>query len=189
MRVRKGSYGYVRSQKWIRTGLTVLLFGINAALLLFGMYMNDGSRKNIYTLIAVIGCIPASMIAVSMIMMLRVRPMKEALYREVSTAAGDLTMLYELYLTTREKNLFLDAVAIGGGYVMAYTSEKVPAAHIAEMEEHLRRTVRSAGCTATVKIWQQKDKYLDRIAQMREKEDELTESDLRIRTALLAVAL
>ena len=101
-------------------------------------------------------------------MLLR-RPMDQALYEEVAAHMGDLECAYELYLTTYDKNLFLDAVAFCGDYVMAYTHEKLNRADLEQMEEHIRKVYRGQNYKATVKIYDQKKAFLDRLDTMCEK--------------------
>lgn len=126
MKIRKGDYGYISRQKLTRFLKTILFFLLPLAFFIVGYVLNNGDRMNIYTVIAIVGCIPACMSAVGMIMMWMRKPMRRELYEEISSHAGDVAMAYELYLTTRDKNLFLDAVAVCGEYVTAYADRDVP---------------------------------------------------------------
>lgn len=191
MKNRKGEYGYIRSEKLRRLLRTVLLFGIAFGIFAVGLVLNNGDRRNIYSIVAAVGCIPGAMSMTGLIMIWLRRPMKEDLYREISAGAGSLLMLYELYLTTQDKNMFLDAAAVCGEYVMAYTSEKASSGEIAFMEQHIRRSMQAGGgYRMTAKIYTDTGKYLERLAQLQEhRKPEDAETDLKKAEVLKGIAL
>jgi hypothetical protein len=117
VKINKGEFGYVQSQKKIRVIRTAAAFAFDFAIFFVGLYLNHGDRRNIYSILAAVGCIPAAMSLVSAVMICLRKPMREDLYREISGHAGDLTVLYELFLTTQDRNLFLDAVIVCGQYI------------------------------------------------------------------------
>ena len=170
MKVKKGDYGYIKDQKIRRLIRVLLLLILPAAFLIIGLVLNQGDRRNIYTIIAIVGCIPLCMAIVSMIMMWMRKPMEPDLYREVKEHAGSLEMVYELYLTTYEKSVFLDAAAVCGEYVIAYSHEKLTHGDISLMESHIVKTMRANGYKVTAKIFTQKKQFLDRLDSLREKQ-------------------
>ena len=174
MKIKKGDYGYISQQKLSRFLKTLLFFLLPLAFFTIGYILNSGDRMNIYTVIAIVGCIPACMSLVGMIMMWLRTPMSGKLYEEISSHAGDVTMAYELFLTTRDKNLFLDAVAVCGEFVTAYADRDVPHGDLSFMEEHIRKTLRADHYKATVKIFDrsQKKTFLERLDTFRERREE-----------------
>ena len=58
------------------------MFGISLAIYLAG-YLTVHSNKNLLTIVAVLGCLPASKSAVSMIMFLRAKGCSEALKAKI----------------------------------------------------------------------------------------------------------
>ncbi len=190
MRDKKGEYGYIRSEKVRRLVRTVLLFAIAFGVFAVGLVLNGGDRRNIWSIVAAVGCIPGAMSMTGLIMIWLRRPMDEDLYRRISGAAGDLLMLYELYLTTQDKNMFIDAAAVCGEYVMAFTSEKATAGEIAYMEQHIRRSLQGAGFRTTVKIYTDAEKYTERLEQLLAHRDpESSGADRKKAAVLKAVAL
>lgn len=171
-KVKKGNYGYIRSQKVIRLLRSLAALALPLAFFIAGLILNKGDRKSIYTLVAIVGCIPACMAITGMIMMWMRKPMEEALYKEVSARAGNLTMVYELYLTTYERNLFLDCAAICGEHVAAFTSEKKEKWELNEMQKHVERTLLNNGYKVDVKIFDQKKAFLDRVDTLRERKED-----------------
>ncbi len=190
MKAVKGDYGYIQRQKKVRLIRTIILYAAAFAILGIGLYLNNGSKRNVYTIIAMIGIIPSSMSLVSMIMMWMRKPMEESLYREIRSHAGSLMMMYELFLTTREKNLFLDAAAICGEYISAYTSTDPKKADIPFMEEHIRTTMKSNGYHVFVKIFTEKKHYLERLDSLAEKKEEYErDTDYEVRAVMQAISL
>ncbi len=191
MRDKKGEYGYIRSEKKRRLVRTVLLFAIAFGVFAAGLVLNGGDRRNIWSIVAAVGCIPGAMSMTGLIMIWLRRPMDAELYRRISGAAGDdLLMLYELYLTTQDKNMFIDAAAVCGEYVMAFTSEKATSGEIAFMEQHIRRSLQGAGYRTTVKIYTDAGKYAERLEQLiAHRDPESDEADRKKAAVLKAIAL
>ena len=65
----KGDYLYMQQKKKMGILKTICLFSISAALYIAGL-VTVGSNKNYLTIVAVLGCLPASRSAVNMIMLL-----------------------------------------------------------------------------------------------------------------------
>ena len=83
----KGDYLYLQNKKKKEIIKTVVFFGISAALYIAG-YITTGSNKNYLTIVAVLGCLPASKSAVSMIMNLKVKGCSETVYKMISNKIG-----------------------------------------------------------------------------------------------------
>ena len=71
-RAKKGEDTYLSQRKKQEILKTIIMFGISAAVFLMGC-LSTGSKNNLLTIVAVLGCLPASKSAVSMIMNLRVK--------------------------------------------------------------------------------------------------------------------
>ena len=74
-KVKKGDYGYIRYEKKKRLLITVALFLIPLAAFL-AAFLITGTKKNIITVIAMVGCLPACRALVNMIMMWMQKPEK-----------------------------------------------------------------------------------------------------------------
>lgn len=192
MKIQKGDYGYVRSQKIRRLGRTAALFALAFGIFAVGLIVNHGDRKSIYSIIAAVGMIPAAMSMVSLIMMWMRHPMAEKLHTEIAARGQGLRILYELYLTTRDINLFLDATVVCGPYVTALTTEQTEPKNIHFMEEHIRKSMMTEHYRETVKIFtsSEKDKFLERVDQIAQRREELeTDQDEKKAAVLQAIAL
>ena len=191
MKGQKGEYGYIKRQKRVRLIRTVLFFVAAFTVFFVGVYLNHGDKRSIYTVIAMVGVIHAAMAAVSAIM-IWLRPSMDAeLYRNISSVSGNLQMLYELFLTTREKNLYLDAAVITGDQVLAYTHEDVSTADLRFFEDHITRSLRTSGLKRSIKIFDSSNQkqFLSRIEMLNDRQPAESDTDYLVRTALLAIAL
>ena len=99
----KGDFGYLSSEKKRRILITSILFAV-PLLIFFTALLYFHTRLTIWTVVAVVGCLPACKSLVSLIMIFRARPLDASVYKKISQHAGKLTMSYEMYMTFYEKN-------------------------------------------------------------------------------------
>ena len=57
----------------------------------------------VWTVVTVVGCLPACKSMVNLIMILKCRPMDAGLYQKIHEHQGSLDMAYELYMTFMKK--------------------------------------------------------------------------------------
>ena len=140
-KIPKGSYGYTDSHKRRQILLTVVLFIIPAAVFAVGL-VTTGTKLNYFTIIAVVGVLPACKETVNVIMFLKLHSVDEELYRGVESRAGGLTRGYELVLTTYKVNYPLESFVICGNDVAAYTSGRED---LKALNEHISTTMKNNG--------------------------------------------
>lgn len=172
-KVKKGDFGYFAYEKKKRILVTVLLFAVPLAIFFSGWIYN-GTRNNVLTVIATVGCIPACKSAVGMVMMLMRKSMDRELYQKIAAHAGALTMSYEMYITFYEKNAYVDAFAICGNEVVGYTSD--PSVDIGFITENVQKIIRKNGYKVNVKILKDLRPYLERLDSMNEHKEALEEN-------------
>lgn len=175
MKVQKGDFGYIQWQKKQRILVTLGLFFIPLVAFVIGVLVT-GTRNNLITVIAVVGCLPACRSLVGVIVMWMQKPMEEELYQEIRQHQKELTMAYELVVTTYEKNAFLDAVAICGNKVAAYSSRMKESPEY--IEQHIRKILKQNGYKTEVKVFKEKRAYLDRLDHLNAHKAEL-ERDIK----------
>ena len=177
----KGEYLYLQNKKKTEILKTVLLFGISAALYIAG-YIATGSNKNYLTIVAILGCLPASKSAVSMIMYLRVQACSEKVYDLIGNKGA-----YNLYFTSYDKNFDISHIFVKGMTIIGYTENTKLAE--ADFEEHMKTVLnRDAITGVNVKLFKDLTKYQNRIEQMENLENEKSrEKD--IMNTLYAVSL
>ena len=165
-RIPKGGFGYINYQRKMRILKTVALFILPITLFVVGLIQNGGDRKNILTLLAIVGVIPACMSVVSVIMVFLKSSISKDLYEEVESHTANLSVMYEVYLTTHDENIFLSALAIDDDYVTAYTEEKADAGKISIMEKHITSCLKLEHLKRKVKIFTNKKQFTERLEDM-----------------------
>lgn len=174
-KTEKGEFGYFKSEKKRRILITAILFAV-PLLIFFTAWIYHGTRLTVWTVITVVGCLPACKSLVSMIMILRCRPLDEKLYEQIHRHQGSLTMAYEMYMTFYEKSAYIDAIAVCGNTVVGYSSDKKIDASF--MEAEAQKIVRKNGYKVTVKIFTDLKPFLERLDSMNEHKEAL-EADLK----------
>ena len=91
----KGTRGYLRTQKTYELLRTVLYFAISLSLFIAG-WVSTGSRENLLTIVAVLGCLPACKSLVEMFMFLRYRGCDEQVAAKIAAHTEGLTTLYDM---------------------------------------------------------------------------------------------
>ena len=86
----RGTRGYLRTQKIYEILRTVLYFAISLSLFIAG-WVSTGSRENLLTIVAVLGCLPACKSLVEMFMFLRYRGCDEQVAAKIAAHTEGLT--------------------------------------------------------------------------------------------------
>ena len=166
----KGTYGYTNSHKKQQLLKTLIYFLLPAAIFVLG-YVTTKSSKNLFTVVAVVGSLPACKELVNVVMFWKRRSMPRELYEELSAHVGEgMEAAYELVFTTYEKNYVVPCVVVAGGEVAGYLLQKDLEA--GKLEEHLRSTLKSNGVIAHVHMFKDLKGFLDRVDALAEREPE-----------------
>ncbi len=171
-RIKKGEFGYFKAEKKRRILITAALFVV-PLFIFFSAWIYHGTRLTIWTVVATVGCLPACKSVVSLIMILMRRPLDEQLYRQIKSHQGELVMAYELYMTFYEKSGYIDAVAICGNDVAAYTSD--PKTDASFLAAEAQKIVRKNGYKVNIRILKDLKPFLDRLDSMNEHKSSLEE--------------
>lgn len=176
-KVKKGDFGYFRSEKKKRLLITLALFAV-PLLIFFSGLLYYGNRNSVLTVIATVGCLPACKSTVNLVMILMRKPMDSSVYESIKNHAGNLTMCYEMYITFYEKSGYVDAFAICGNEVIGYTSDSKVDLNF--MSTEIQKIVRKNGYKVNVKILGDRKRYLERLDSMNEHREAL-EKDIKFR--------
>lgn len=169
---KKGEFGYIAAEKKRKLILTAILFAV-PLLIFFTALIYFKTRLTIWTVIAVVGCLPACKMMVNLIMLFRSPSMKPSVYDQIQEHCGDLVMSYEMYMTFYEKSAFIDAFAICGNLVVGYSSD--PKIDGAFMETEAQKILKGNGYRATVRIFKDLKPFLERLDSMNEHRESLEE--------------
>lgn len=185
MYVKKGCYGYIRNRKILTCLFTIACFGVSLALFLIGWHV-IGTKKNLWTVIAVLGCLPGAKSAVNMIMFWKAKGCPADAYEQIVSHTGTLCVYYDLQFTSYEHTYQVDSLVIEGKSICGYTSSQKCSPGLCE--KHLRTQLEQSGHKDyTVKIFTSLDKYISRLDGM-PKEDAASASEA-VKEQLLALAL
>lgn len=166
----KGTRDYVRTQKVYAILRTVLYFGVSLSLFAAGI-ITTGNRLNLLTVVAVLGCLPASKSAVNMIMFLRCKGLSREAAAQIAPCEGELTCLYDMAFTSYSKTFEVGHMAVKGNTVCGYSEKKnFPEK---EFQTHLEPIFKADNHkNVTVKIFTDLEKYKDRLMQLQTLETE-----------------
>ncbi len=163
-KVKKGTYGYIRYAKCRTFLITFVLFAIPLVIYVTG-YLQTKTRLNLFTFVAILGCLPACKSLVGLIMILMQRPMPEEQYKEARAAAGDLVAGYELVFTAYEHTTPVSALVVCGDQLVCYTPDGK--ADLAYIEKHLSRILTLNGFPSVQpKVMKEFRKYLQRVSEL-----------------------
>ncbi len=164
--VKKGCYGYIRSHRAVAALRTLLFFALSIGLYLIG-YETTGTNRNLLTIVAVLGCLPACKSAVNLILFLRASGCSEALQGEVKVFDGAFAVFYDMYFTSYQKNFALSHMALKGGVLYGITENAK--CDPGEAQKHLEQMIQQEGIkNVTVKIVSDRKDYIDRLSRLKE---------------------
>ena len=176
----KGTENYIDTQKKYEIARTLLYFGISAALFIAGMIQTK-SRLNLLTVVAVLGCLPASKSAVGAIMFLRFKSCASDCAQKIKGHSAGLAVLFDCVFTSYKKNFRVSHLAVRGNTICGFSED----ADFPENDfyKHIGDLLRLDGHKeATVKIFVSLPKYLERLDQMQSLEEEENKSSAVIET-------
>jgi len=182
----KGTRAYIDSQKKYEIIRTVLYFAISLSLFLAG-YITTKTKVNLLTVVAVLGCLPACKSVVGMIMFLKFKSLTKASAERIETHSEGLVTLHDMVFTTYDKNYVIGHITIRGNTVACYSEQ-------AKLDEaacikHLNDTLSLDGLSGiTFKVFKDLDKYMQRMDQMKNLEENETQSNA-VKDTLLSIAL
>lgn len=164
MKITKGNPGYINKRKKNAILKAVLEFGIVIALFILGI-IETKSRQNLLTLVAVLGCLPASKALVEVIMIFPHHSIKSEVAEEIKSKTTELTTAYDLVLTSEKHIMPIDCVVISDNTICGYTSsKKIDAAFSAK---HIKQILGANQYTkVSVKIFDNYTAFLTRAEGM-----------------------
>lgn len=189
----KGTKNYLKTQKNYEIIRTVIYFAISISLFVAG-YIQTGRRANLLSIVAVLGCLPASKSAVGAIMFLRFRSCAEDIAAEIEEHAQGLACLYDMVFTSYKKNYVVSHLAVCGNTVCGFaeggsTLAELEEAHSNEFYKHIGDILKADGHkNVTIKIFTNLAKYTERLEQLKELEPK-EKSTQSIISTLKSVAL
>ena len=173
----KGSYLYLDTQKKYEIARCVLFFAISAAIFIAG-YITTGTRKNLLTIVAVLGVLPASKALVSVIMFLRYKSFKEKI------DCDGLLDAYDMIFTSEKITYKVSHLCVSDGCIIGYSEDRKFDEN--KFRDHLTSILSVENIkNITVKVFTDKKAYLGRIASLKPSET----ADDNVMTVLKQIVL
>lgn len=164
----KGTRDYLRVQGRYELARTALCFAISLSLFFAGI-IATGGRKNLLTLVAVLGCLPACKSAVDAFMYLRYKGCSSRNADVIEAHMDGLKGLYDRVFTSYEKNYQVAHMAVKGNTVCGFTQDDKFMEQ--DFYKHIDGILRKDGFRdVSVKIFTDIEKYSARLEQLRELE-------------------
>lgn len=182
----KGEKHYLRIQRNYELTKTIVLFVIAIGLFVAGLIINKGNKANIFTIAAVLGCLPACKCLVELIMFIRYKTCNDSLADSIEEHTDGLIHAYDRVFTSREKTYHVDHLVVNGNALCCYTS--AAKFSVQDFQKHLNVYLKAENIKdTTIKVFTDDKKYLERIEQMSSENN--LEKDKAILNLLLSISL
>lgn len=192
MRDLKGTHNYIKKQTCFEIIKTALLFAMALGIFFIGYY-TLGTKKSLWSVLAVLALLPASKSLVGVIMFLRYRSISEDRYLRLSACVKQLPALYENILTTSEKSFYLPVIIYAKGSFIALldSDNKDKRKNIEKITQHIQNVLKNGGYKDfSVKIFDREEDFIDRCNQMNENfSDEKSFNSNAVLSTIKAVSL
>ncbi len=131
MNVEKGCAGYInRRKKNAFIGVLCMVI-IGITVFIVGLFLNNMSNRNIFTVAAVLFVLPGAKYLVRFIVMFPYHSVDEERYNKIKEYLDDRMELYtDLVITSSEKVMFLDFIVIGNNQVVGLIGERQDLSYI-----------------------------------------------------------
>ena len=175
---KKGTYAYLKKAPVWQGLITIVLLLLPAGLFFIG-YSITKDVKNLFTVAAVLGALPAAKSIVSFIMFLRAEkwtcPSK--LYEETKDLPSQNCRIgYDYYMTSYSVNYPIYCAAVGKLSLIGYLADSKSSENDCEsyLKEYLKKNEISG---ITVKIFKDEEKFKNRLQALSSSEDALSEAE------------
>ena len=159
----KGEYLYLDTQRKYEIARTVLYFAISFAIFFIGFF-TTGTKKNLLTIVAVLGMLPASKSLVSVIMFARYKSFREEI------EVPDVLCAYDCVFTSEKKNFVVNHLCVAGSCIIGYSVDKGFDEKV--FREHILTILSVEKYTdVTVKVFTDVKAYLARIEMLGTSDD------------------
>ena len=158
----KGMHGYIRKQLIFEIIKTLIMFAMAFGIFFIG-YKTLGTKRSLWSVLAVLALLPASKSLVGVIMFARFRSLSDEEYTAFSDKIGELPVVYENILTTTARTFFVPVICCFSSDLIAYTQNDA-----GEVKAHIESVMATAGHKVSVKVFNDKQAFCKRAEAMRE---------------------
>ena len=164
MRYKKGDSGYLNHQLIIEIIKTIVMFSITIGILMLGIFQT-GDRMNLLTVVAVVGSLPACKALVGVIVRFPYRSINKEIAEEITSKTEHITIAFDMIITSEQKIMPVDCIAISGNTVCGYASnKKTDLTHASKHIKHI--LIQNGFSDVSVKIFDGYTAFLTRAEGM-----------------------
>ncbi len=177
--LEKGSYGYIDRQKKRRIFMILTIMAVAFFIYGLGLLLNKMSRANIFTVLSVLCVLPWARQLVALIVLFPFHSVTGERYERIKGIwdrldIADGTLYTDIVITSPDKVMNLDFVAVGGGKVVALVGRG--GQDIGYIREYLAGGVRNWG-DLQVKVSDREDLFTEELERMKDREAERQETE------------
>jgi len=187
---KKGTFQYLKKAPVWQGLLTIVLLMLPAGLFFIG-YSITKDVKNLFTVVAVVGMLPAAKSIVSFIMFLRSEKWTcpQELYDFASKLTGEnFRVGYDYYMTSYTVNYPICCAAVGKSGLIGFLADSKVSDNDCEayLKEYLKKNEING---ITVKIFKDEEKFKNRLETIASSNDALTEAEYKAFMLLSSLSL
>ena len=178
---KKCYFGYHKKHMKKEIILTAVLFAVSLGLFFGGIYLNGG-KKNLLTVIAVLGLLPAGKELVGVIMSIKAVKFacSDKLYKAIkkATDASAIEVRYDLYMTTYDAFYPIYSLTVIDDCILGYTDVAFDAD---KFEKHITKMLSQNGYKiSNIKIFDKEAKYTERLKSWCDQDNKQTDKELLV---------
>lgn len=184
----KGTYGYLKIKRnWVLIR-TILFFAISTSIFIAG-YIITGSRKNLFTIVAVLGCLPACKSLVNLIMFFKAKGCSKEAMELIRPVEGHLIGMYDMFFTSYQNNFPISHMVVEDKIILAYT--QADSFDDKAFREHLSTMLMQGGIKdMTITITFDIKKYCEQLKSLNDRNQEYNpQKDDEVRILLYDISL
>lgn len=191
MKVSKGRPGYIEAHKKKTIIQSAIAFSLVAAILILG-YVQTGTKLNMLTMVAILGCLPAAKLLVAAITIFPHHSIEKKMADEIAQNAVHLTSIYDMVITSYEKIMPVNCIVIMNQTICGYTgSKKVDPVYAAN---HVKQILNQNQFTkVSVKLFTDYTAFLIRVKEMNQVADadgiDTSELEERMKQVILNISI
>ena len=134
----KGDFGHIFYQRKVAIIRSVVFGIVLLGLFLTGLILTK-TNKNIFSIVAALGCLPMGWSVINLIMYMRAIPLTDASYEKIKQHEGGLNIIYDLSLTSEKSTFNVGAITVLNKNIAGYTEDKNM--DIQDCQEHIKNQI------------------------------------------------
>lgn len=182
--MEKGTFGYVNQRRKSQLIKTILMYALALGIFIAGYYLNLESKKNIWSIVAVLLVLPATKIFISYIVLIPYHSVSKELYDKVKDLLDKPDIFYTDYvITSTEKSMGLSFLVVSGNQIVGLCMRKKDDEKY--ITEYLEKLCKLQALPYHVFITQEEGKFLKAIKRETLSKETMKENDLNDVKSLL----